>query len=117
MIRWYVIRTGVQTEFKAVSRFKREGLAAFVPIEVKVLKSRRGRVQRNVPMLTRYAFVASEDIRSLWGYLREDPDVYPRVMQGVLGINRIRPFCLSEAEVSYLANLSCERLEGRRRDP
>ena len=106
MIRWHVCRTGPQHEFKAVSRLKREGVAAFVPIEVKWIKRRASKEQRNYPILTRYAIVGCEDIRGLWGHLREDPDVYPKIMQGVLGINRHVPYALSQAEVTYLASLS-----------
>lgn len=106
MIRWHVVRTGPQHEFRAVTALKRAGAVAFVPIEVKWLKRRGGRVKRNVPMLVRYAFVGCEDIRGLWGMLREDPDIYPKIMQGVLGLNRTTPYALSEGEISYLASLS-----------
>ena len=108
MIRWHIIRTAPQTEFKAVSRLKREGLAAFAPIEVKRVRARGHNLgsKRNYPVLVRYAIVGCEDIRYEWAKLREDPDVYPRMMQGVLGLNRRIPYALSEAEVSYLAFLS-----------
>ena len=108
MIRWHVARTGPMHEFRAVTALKRAGAVAFVPIEVKWTKrpGRALRTKRNYPILVRYAFVGCADVKALWGKLREDPDVYPRILQGVLGINRHRPFELSEAEVSYLASLS-----------
>ena len=107
-MKWFVARTGPMMEFAAVTRFKRAGAVAFVPIEVKWTKrpGKALRTKRNYPIFVRYAFVGSEDIRQLWGMLREDPDVYPRVMQGVLGINRTLPFELAPEEVSYLASLS-----------
>ena len=107
-LRFHVVRTAPMQEFRAVSRLTTAGAVAFVPIEVKWTKrpGRASRTKRNYPIFVRYAFVGCEDISQLWGMLREDPDVYPRILQGVLGVNRRKPFCLSPAEVSYLASLS-----------
>lgn len=108
MIRWHVIKTGPQMEFKAVSRLKRDGHAAFTPIEVKRIRLRGKALgeKRNYPILTRYTLIGCEDIKAVWGRLREDKQVYPHIMQAVLGINRTVPYALSQDEVSYLAFLS-----------
>jgi transcription antitermination factor NusG len=106
MIRWHIIRTAPTREFASVNRLKREGLASFVPIETKLVKRKASKERRNYPILTRYVFIGCEDIRSVWGKLREDFDVYPKLMHGVLGLNRALPYALSDAEVSYLASLS-----------
>jgi transcription antitermination factor NusG len=111
-LRWYVVRVAPQSEFKAAQALKRRGLSAFVPIEIKHVrrKPRSPVVKRSFPLFVRYVFAGARDIAKQWGAVSQDEHLYPRMIQGVLGLNQQRVLCLAPAEVSYLASLSDETI-------
>jgi transcription antitermination factor NusG len=110
-VRWYVVRVAPQAEFKAADALKRSGLMTLVPVERKwVRRNPRSshRAKRYFPLFVRYVFVGAQDIARQWSTVRQDPHLYPRVVQGVLGVSVGRVLCLSRAEVDHLAGLSAE---------
>lgn len=111
-VRWYVVRVAPQQEFKAASALRRRGFSSFVPTEDKWVR-RSGHAQRHrrrMPLFVRYVFAGTSQLAQDWAGVRHDDHLFPKVIQGVLGLgdDAERTLTLTKAEVLYLASLSEE---------
>mgnify|MGYP001576959413 FL=1 len=122
MISYFVLRTAPQREFRATNEFIRRGYQAFCPIETKWEQrvKTKGRTRgRRYPMFIRYAFLGCEDIYAAWTEMRSDPDVHPKLIQGVgpLGFSGV-PYRLTPSEVASLMSMSTKAIPyGRAPNP
>jgi transcription antitermination factor NusG len=64
---WHVVYTSPQGEVEAVKALKAAGFEAYAPAERKVVVRRRRRVDVEVPLFSRYVFVAFDPHLDDWG--------------------------------------------------
>ncbi|HZP76627.1 MAG TPA: transcription termination/antitermination NusG family protein [Pseudolabrys sp.] len=63
---WYVVYTGIKSEFRAKLALEAQGFAVYLPVEKKWVRHARRRTQVMRPLFSRYMFVRFDINRDHW---------------------------------------------------
>ena len=83
IMKWYVIQTKPQQEFRALENLQNQGFEVYLPIHG-VEKLRRSQIQvKQEPLFSRYLFIRLDQILSNWGVIRSTRGVSQLLRFGI----------------------------------
>ena len=83
IMKWYVIQTKPQQEFRSLENLQNQGFEVYLPIHG-VEKLRRSQIQvKQEPLFSRYLFIRLDQVLSNWGVIRSTRGVSQLLRFGI----------------------------------